>query len=96
MVAHNPIADIKIEQDEALERGIPYVLKKNGMLGCPFCGRAPEVTLRPGTDREGRGYVCFVSCMCGGYSARAHQFGQGDDEDQAKIRSVAAWNSRAA
>ncbi len=56
---------------------------------CPFCGGAPQVSDRASNNTP-TGHVWFIVCMCGGYSAHAHQ--DGDTQDEA----IAAWNCRAA
>jgi Lar family restriction alleviation protein len=56
---------------------------------CPFCGEAPEVSDRASNDTA-TGHVWFIVCMCGGYSAHAHQ--HGDTQESA----TTAWNRRAA
>jgi Lar family restriction alleviation protein len=64
------------------------------LLPCPFCGRQPKVTSRAAaqgeSDRTWSGMLWFIACMCGGYSARAHQYGPTEAE------AIAAWNTRAA
>ena len=60
----------------------------NKLEPCPFCGKAPEESERADNNTcTGRAY--FVSCMCGGYSANAHQFGETKEE------VVSKWNRRA-
>lgn len=62
------------------------------LKGCPFCGRQPRLTARAATDSEQSptGEVFFVTCHCGGYSAKAWQRGCSLAEVQA------AWNTRIA
>jgi len=64
-------------------------------LNCPFCGEQPQVTERAGSSSESHPYLCFVTCTCGGYSARAHQYGGGRERAQARRLAIAAWNRRA-
>lgn len=59
--------------------------------GCPFCGGNGVLTARG--DTEGV-YKAFVTCCCGGRSARAYQFGLGATEEEAKTKAVTAWNRR--
>ena len=60
----------------------------NKLKPCPFCGKAPEESERADNNTcTGRAY--FVACMCGGYSANAHQFGETKEE------VVSKWNRRA-
>ena len=60
----------------------------NKLKPCPFCGKAPEESERADKNTcTGRAY--FVACMCGGYSANAHQFGETKEE------VVSKWNRRA-
>jgi Lar family restriction alleviation protein len=56
---------------------------------CPFCGRKPEESERA-DNVTSTGKACFIACMCGGYSANAHQFGETREE------VVRKWNRRAA
>ncbi len=63
-------------------------------LPCPFCGEAPRLTERPATEGEGEGFVAFIACFCGGYSARAHQFRRADDAELARQAVIRAWNTR--
>ena len=65
------------------------------LLPCPFCGRQPRHTQRDCSpseldshERSAGKEIHFVACMCGGYSARAHQFGYSFDD------VAAAWNRR--
>lgn len=60
---------------------------KDEPLPCPFCGRAPQATDRA-SDATSTGHVWFLVCMCGGYSARAHQMGE------TRAEAVALWNRR--
>jgi len=69
--------------------------RKVGLLGCPFCGRQPKVAGRESGPGDAEGYLCFISCRCGGYAARALQFGKGDDPTQAESIAAEAWNTRA-
>jgi len=67
---------------------------KEALRPCPFCGRQPEVSSRPGSTEDAK-FVAFTVCMCGGYSARAHQWGGGDTDEAARSASALAWNTRA-
>lgn len=58
---------------------------------CPFCGEAPRLTERAGNFEA---HMCFVSCACGGFSARAHQPGAGATPEAAREQAIAAWNRR--
>jgi Lar family restriction alleviation protein len=60
---------------------------------CPFCGDQPDVRERAGMDKGT--YVCVISCMCGGYSALAHQYGVGLNPEYARVNALIAWNRRA-
>ena len=57
------------------------------LLPCPFCGKPPKVTARADTYTD-TGRICFISCMCGGYSACAHKHGN------TLAEATAAWNMR--
>jgi Lar family restriction alleviation protein len=54
---------------------------------CPFCGRAP-ITMDRADGFSKTGHIWVISCMCGGFSARAHQLRDNKDD------VVAAWNHR--
>lgn len=56
---------------------------------CPFCGRKPDESERA-DNVTSTGKAFFIACMCGGYSANAHQFGETREE------VVRKWNRRAA
>lgn len=58
--------------------------------GCPFCRREPRYTVRAATEseRSTTGEMHFAACMCGGYSARAHQFAY------SKAELLEKWNRR--
>jgi len=59
----------------------------NELKDCPFCGREPEQSERADNNTiTGRAY--FIACMCGGYSANAHQFGETKEQVTRK------WNCR--
>jgi Lar family restriction alleviation protein len=60
---------------------------ERGLLPCPFCGQPPTVSERA-DDHSPTKHVWFIACYCGGYSARAHQFGHSPDEVTDK------WNAR--
>lgn len=62
---------------------------------CPFCGRAPRESDRAASDLEGGRWVAFIACMCGGYSARAHQGATGVTAEEAKAVVAQKWNTRA-
>ena len=57
---------------------------------CPFCGRAPIHSSRGASPSESSttGEMHFIACHCGGYSARAHQYGYSFDE------AAGRWNTR--
>jgi hypothetical protein len=62
---------------------------------CPFCGGAPKTSHRACSAGEDGKFIAFTACYCGGYSARAHQYGVGETVPDA-IRQVSAkWNTRA-
>ncbi len=63
------------------------------LLPCPFCGGEPTIGERP-DNIDGTEFVCFVSCHCGGYSARAHQFAKCKTPEAARCEAIAAWNRR--
>ncbi len=63
---------------------------------CPFCGATPEITERAATEAERHAFMCFIACMCGGYSARAHQYGGGETKFEAQETASIAWNRRVA
>lgn len=39
--------------------------------------------------------MAFISCMCGGYSACAHQYGAGETTVEATTEAIKRWNTRA-
>lgn len=55
---------------------------------CPFCGRDPQVMDRACSPDVGHNWIWFASCCCGGYSARAHQYGYSIEE------LASRWNTR--
>jgi len=55
---------------------------------CPFCGREAERMNRPDNFSQ-TGHIWVIDCMCGTYSAHAHQLA---DTEEAVIL---AWNKRA-
>lgn len=60
-----------------------------GILPCPFCGGEPTRTDRAEDRRYSpTGHAWFIACMCGGYSARAHQHGHTEAE------VIEKWNRR--
>ena len=70
------------------------VTQSDELLPCPFCGRKPNVIKRPGTVGEGGKFFCFISCSCGSFSARAHQYGQADTPEIAFTQAAERWNTR--
>jgi Lar family restriction alleviation protein len=58
------------------------------LLPCPFCGGTPTEAERADLHTS-TGHIYFIACMCGGYSATAHQFGE------TRAEAIAAWNRRA-
>jgi hypothetical protein len=38
--------------------------------------------------------LCFIACYCGGFSARAHQSGDGATPSEARERTEGKWNQR--
>lgn len=62
---------------------------------CPFCGGEPQFRSRPQSEDNGLGFIAFISCKCGGYSARAHIFGEGGGLDEATAQAISTWNTRA-
>lgn len=62
---------------------------------CPFCGAEPTTKTRSKSPEDGGGYVSFVACYCGGYSANAHQHGDGETAPEAQAAAEIAWNRRA-
>jgi Lar family restriction alleviation protein len=59
------------------------------LLPCPFCGRDPKKLIRAASESEiSTKEYNALSCHCGGYSARAHQFAGTWDE------VVEKWNTR--
>lgn len=63
------------------------------LLPCPFCGGEARLLERPNNAANDE-FFCAVSCMCGGYSAKAHQFATSATADTAKAEAIAAWNRR--
>lgn len=68
-------------------------IRNAALDSCPFCKREPAITQRAAGDREG--FACFIACMCGGYSARAHQYGYGLTPEEALSEATTRWNTRA-
>lgn len=66
------------------------------LLPCPFCGEEPNITERPNAAYESTRFSCFISCMCGGYSACAHKFAIGDTPEETRSKAIAKWNTRPA
>ena len=65
------------------------------LLPCPFCGEpasAPK-SRRESTDPRD-GYVAFMACFCGGYSATAHRMGRGGTEQESVQDVINLWNTR--
>lgn len=61
---------------------------------CPFCGSRVTVVTRPGAPSDDALWFAFVVCYCCGYSAGAHQAGQGDTPLNAEKNAAAKWNTR--
>lgn len=61
---------------------------------CPFCGAEPTTKTRSKSPGDGGGYVSFVVCYCGGYSANAHQHGEGDTAPEAQAAAALAAPSQ--
>lgn len=83
-----------IEAARALVASPGPGVDENGLLPCPFCQRVPKLLERASTISEREKFKAFVSCMCGGYSARAHQSGSGMTQTAATAVAIAAWNRR--
>lgn len=65
------------------------------LKACPFCGCEVEAPRsRPSSADQSEGYVAFLACYCGGYSATAHQTGKGSTEHEAVQDVIAKWNRR--
>lgn len=70
--------------------------QKPELLPCPFCGEQVDPPKsRPSSRDKSEGFVAFLACYCGGYSANAHRMGQGETEKDAIQDVIAKWNSRA-
>ncbi|MEE5068596.1 Lar family restriction alleviation protein [Pseudomonas alliivorans] len=66
------------------------------ILPCPFCGEQVKNPVSRPSSADGRdGFVAFLACYCGGYSATAHRVGSGDNERDAVREVIAKWNNRA-
>lgn len=81
----------------AMDRGVKRIKPRNeaqsrgaqpALLPCPFCGSAPQTTSRA-SDVTATRKMYFVACMCGGHSAKAHQYGESFEDVASK------WNRRA-
>jgi ATP:corrinoid adenosyltransferase len=57
---------------------------------CPFCNRKPKINYR--TDEEK--FVTFISCGCGGYTAKAHIPGFGSTPEKALSNAIEKWDTR--
>lgn len=64
-------------------------------LPCPFCGREPTIMERP-DNPSGTEFVCAIACYCGGYVSTAHMMEKRSTAKQAKVDTLAAWNTRSA
>lgn len=70
--------------------------QKPELLPCPFCGEQVDPPKsRPSSRDKSEGFVAFLACYCGGYSANAHRMGQGETEKDAIQDVIAKWNTRA-
>lgn len=61
---------------------------------CPFCGEKVKTSTRPEAEHNGGGFLAFVACYCGGYSATAHKMGHGQTVQEAITDVIAKWNTR--
>lgn len=85
---------------QCVERGHCGCDEKEGVMElkpCPFCGKEPRVTHRAASDEglHAGGYVAFIACFCGTYSAKAHQPGGGNTVAEAIQHAGERWNTRA-
>lgn len=65
------------------------------ILGCPFCGRAPEDRGRPTNEGVTLGaFIHWFVCFCGGFSASAHRTGYGATPEDAREDALKRWNTR--
>jgi hypothetical protein len=68
----------------------------NELEPCPFCGeQVKQPVSRPSSNDKRDGFVAFLACYCGGYSATAHRMGSGENERDAVRDVIAKWNNRA-
>ena len=70
------------------------------LKSCPFCGAQPKGPQREGggDERNGYNFSMRVSCQCGATISKPSREGPGgwcDDNGQAKLAVIAAWNARA-
>lgn len=83
-----PAEPVGLAMDSAASAG--YAL-----AGCPFCGKAPQVAHRAASQFDGSGFLCFISCFCGGFTSTANRYGKGDTPELAQEAARTLWNTRA-
>lgn len=62
---------------------------------CPFCGHNVMITSRHAAAGDGGGFMAFIACYCGTFTARAHQYARADKEEDAWKQVSELWNTRA-
>jgi hypothetical protein len=92
---HETASFAKSEAQADYEARVQSSAEAGKAVACPFCGSKPKRTTRAGSLYEDSKFVSFLSCYCGGYSARAHQSAGADTADEAERAVTKNWNTRA-